>query len=106
MENFDLGSFTGGWFVGDFSPTLLPTEEFEVAVKSYAAGAHEQRHLHKIATELTVIVNGRVRMNGEEYGSGSIIRINPGEDTDFEALTDVTTVVVKTPCAKNDKYLI
>ncbi len=30
----------------------------------------------------------------------------PGESTDFEALTDVKTVVVKIPGVNNDKYLI
>ena len=29
---------------------------------------YEAKHFHKIATELTVIISGRVRMNGIEYG--------------------------------------
>jgi len=29
---------TGGWFVGDFSPTLLQTEAFEAACKRYQRG--------------------------------------------------------------------
>ncbi|HWJ91870.1 MAG TPA: hypothetical protein VNR87_12200 [Flavisolibacter sp.] len=106
MERFDLKDFTGGWFVGDFDPTIVKTDAFEVAVKSYPAGAKEKKHYHKIATELTLITNGRVKMNGNEFGSGSIIRIEPGEATDFEALTDVTTVVVKVPSAKNDKFIV
>lgn len=106
MEKFELKDFTGGWFVGDFAPTLHQTTDFEVAVKSYPAGSLEKRHLHKIATEFTLIVNGKVRMNGQEFGAGDIIRINPGEDTDFETLEDVTTVVVKVPSAKNDKYIV
>ena len=36
--------------------------------------------------------------------AGDIVLIEPGEDTDFEALTDVTTVVVKTPSVAGDKY--
>jgi len=106
MEKFELKDFTGGWFVGDFSPTLLQTDQFEVAVKSYTAGTLEKRHLHKVSTEFTLILNGNVRMNGQVFKHGDIIRINPGEDTDFEALSDVTTVVVKSPSVKNDKYLI
>jgi hypothetical protein len=106
MERFDLKDFTGGWFVGDFDPSLVKTDAFEVAVKSYPAGAKEKKHFHKIAIEFTLITNGQVRMNGNEFGSGSIIRIEPGEATDFEALTDVTTVVVKVPSAKNDKFIV
>ena len=43
-------------------------------------------------------------MNGVEYSSNDIIVIKPGESTDFKCITPVTTVVVKTPCVKNDKY--
>jgi hypothetical protein len=106
MERFELKDFTGGWFVGNFSPSLFETDKFEVAVKSYVAGSLEKRHLHKIATEFTLIVSGKVRMNDQQYEGGDIIKINPGEDTDFEALTDVTTVVVKIPSVKNDKYVL
>ena len=36
---------------------------------------------------------------------GDIVKINPGVSTNFEALTDVTTVVVKYPGTINDKYI-
>ncbi len=94
-----------GWFVGDFDPTLLRTDACEVAVKSYRAGDAEELHHHKIATEVTLILSGRVRMCGQEWGEGDIIVLAPGEATDFVALTDAVNVVVKTPGAKNDKYL-
>jgi mannose-6-phosphate isomerase-like protein (cupin superfamily) len=105
LERHPLGSFKLGWFVGDFTPTLLATKDVEVAVKNYPAGSHEAAHHHKIATELTVIVSGRARMSGEEIAAGEIVKIYPGQSTDFTALTDVTTVVVKMPCAVGDKYV-
>jgi len=105
LERFPLSSFTKGWFVGNFSPTLLPTEAVEVAVKEYRAGESESSHHHKVATEITVIVSGRVRMAGEEIGAGEIIRIAPGQSTDFTALSDAVTVVVKLPCVTGDKYV-
>lgn len=94
-----------GWFVGNFEPTLFKTDDVEVAVKEYKAGELEQLHYHKIAIEITVIVSGKVLMNGTEYNSGDIITIEPGESTDFQALTDCVTTVVKVPCVKGDKYL-
>jgi len=94
-----------GWFVGDFDPSLLRTEACEVAVKTYKAGDSEELHHHKVATEVTLILSGRVRMCGKEWGEGDIIVLEPGEATDFVALTDAVNVVVKTPGAKNDKYL-
>jgi len=94
-----------GWFVGDFNPSLLRTDACEVAVKSYKAGDSEELHHHKLATEVTLILSGRVRMCGKEWGEGDIVVLEPGEATDFVALTDAVNVVVKTPGAKNDKYL-
>ena len=105
MKKFQLDSMTKGWFVGNFSPTALQTNAVEVAVKFYKAGDREALHHHKIATELTLVLNGRVRMSGVEYGNGDIILIAPGESTDFMAITDVTTVVVKSPGVAGDKYL-
>jgi mannose-6-phosphate isomerase-like protein (cupin superfamily) len=104
LDRFPLSNFTKGWFVGNFEPTLAPSDAVEVAVKNYRAGEHEAAHHHKIATELTVVVSGRVRMSGEEIGPGEIVKIHPGQSTDFTALTDATTLVVKMPCARGDKY--
>ena len=65
----------------------------------------KQTHHHAIATELTVIVTGTARMAGREFGAGEIVVLEPGEASDFTALTDVTAVAVKLPGAKDDKYV-
>ncbi|MCK9283725.1 MAG: hypothetical protein M0P39_05520 [Rhodocyclaceae bacterium] len=105
MEIANLKDMVKGWFVGNFDPTLFRTNDVEVAIKRYTSESHEERHHHKIATEITAIVFGRVRMNGKEYRADDIVVIPPGEATDFEALEDTVTVVVKLPGANNDKYL-
>lgn len=104
LERHRLDDFTKGWFVGDFEPTLVPSSAVEVAVKQYRAGEHEEKHHHRVAEEVTVIVSGTVRMSGEEIGAGEIVRIPAGSATDFTAITDATTVVVKLPCVRGDKY--
>jgi len=106
MKLHKLSDMQGGWFAGHFDPTLVKTSDFEVAVKKYAAGAYEKKHFHKQATEFTVIINGSVKMNGVEYRDGDIIEIATNEATDFLALTDVVTVVLKTPSVANDKFLV
>lgn len=106
MEVFELEDMIGGWFIGNFEPSLFKTNDVEVGVKKYKQGMYEKTHFHKIATEFTLILEGKVKMSGVEYHSGQILIIKPGESTDFEAITDVITVVVKLPGANNDKYLI
>ncbi len=95
-----------GWIVGNFEPSLYKTNDFEVAVKKYKAGDKDEKHYHKVATEITVVVSGMVLMNGVTYNSGDIITIEPGEATDFEALSDSVTTVIKVPCVKDDKYIV
>lgn len=103
MKKFHINNMNNGWFVGDF-PSAFVTKDCEVALKKYKQGDAEARHVHKIATELTLIVRGRVLMNGVEYGEGDIVVMEPGEATDFKALTDATNIVVKVPSVTYDKY--
>lgn len=95
-----------GWFIGNFEPSLLKTNDVEVAVKKYYRGDYEGTHYHKLAREFTVIISGRVRMFDQEFSEGDIIVVDPGDVTDFTALTDTVNVVVKIPGANNDKYLV
>ena len=104
MKIANLDSMVKGWFVGNFSPTLYKTEDCEVAVKKYCSGDYEKAHFHKIATEITVVINGRVKMFDTVFRSGDIVIVEPGDITSFEALEDTDTVVVKIPGMKNDKY--
>jgi len=106
MRHDRLEGMIKGWFVGDFAPTALRSEHCEVAIKHYAAGDREGAHYHAVATELTAVVSGRVRMLGQEWGAGDILTIEPGEATDFTALTDCVTVVVKLPSAPDDKFVL
>ena len=105
MRTAKLNDMVKGWFVGNFEPSLYRTNDCEVAVKTYKAGDHEGTHYHKIATEITVVIEGTVRMNGIEYRAGDIIVMEPGETTDFLAVTDAVNTVVKLPGANNDKYV-
>ena len=106
MITENLNNMTKGWFIGNFNPSLFQTNDVEVAVKRYKAGDHEDAHFHKIATEYTVIIDGEVEMNGVRYGKDDIIVMEPGETTDFTAITDSVNVVVKIPGANNDKYTV
>ncbi len=104
LEKYNLEDMFKGWFIGNFEPSLFKTNDVEIGVKKYKAGDYENAHVHKIATEFTVIVSGEVEMNGVVYKENEIIKIVPDVVTNFKAITDVITVVVKLPGANNDKY--
>ena len=106
MTLHTLDDMVRGWFVGDFEPTAYRSSEVEVAIKHYMAGDAEERHVHKIATELTAVVSGSVRMDGRELHAGDILKLDPGEPCDFLALTEAIVVAVKLPAVAGDRYLV
>jgi len=95
MRLDNLTRYTNGWILGNFSPALFNNEEVEVAIKRYPQGSKEHRHFHAVAREFTIIVSGKVRMNGVEFFQDDVVVIEPGESTDFEAITDAVTTVIK-----------
>jgi hypothetical protein len=106
MEIARLSEMVGGWFVGDFTPSCLRTCDVEIACKRYKTGDTESTHVHKVATEITLVVSGRVLMNERSFIEGDIVILQPGEATNFQALEDTVTLVVKIPSVKGDKFLI
>ena len=104
MKKEHLDNMTKGWFVGGFSPTAFSTQDVEVGVKQYVQGDKEEAHYHKIAHEITLVLEGKIKICGQTLGPGEIIVIEPEEVSSFEALTDARLVVVKSPGALDDKY--
>ena len=93
-----------GWFVGHFDPSVYETNNAEVAVKKYIKGSCENWHFRKIAIEITVIVSGKVKMNGPVDKKSDIIVIKLGEGTDFNILENTITIVIIISGANNGKY--
>jgi len=106
MKKYKLENFTRGWIVGDFEPNILRSKDFEVMVRYYKAGDKEAKHVHKIADEITVIISGKFKMNGEILTAGDIVHLLPNDPTDFECLEDGANVVTKRPSVMGDKYLV
>lgn len=101
----NIENFIKGWIVGNFEPSIIKTDDIEVAIKKYKKGDFEKSHYHKLATEYTIIVDGHVKMNNKSYITNEIIEIKPYEQTNFEAISDTITVVIKTKSVTNDKYI-
>ena len=106
MKHERIENMKRGWFVGNFEPSLLKTNDVEVAVKVYKKGDYEEAHYHKAATEITVIISGRAKMFEKVWDAGDIVVAEPGDVTDFEAMENTVNVVVKIPGVNNDKYLV
>ena len=106
MKVFDIKDMKGGWFIGDFSPSVFKNPFFEVAHHTHEAGYVTPRHTHKIAQELTYIVKGKMNVSGKELCSGDMFIYEPNEVAEVVVLEDVDLIVVKWPSVPSDKYMV
>lgn len=101
----NVNEYTKGWLVGNFEPSLINSKDIEVGLKYYKKGDKESSHVHKIITEYTIVVSGKIKMNDEVYIEKDIVKILPNIPTNFESLEDSITLVIKTPSIPSDKHI-
>jgi quercetin dioxygenase-like cupin family protein len=105
MKTHQLKDFWRGWFIGNFEPSLLKTEQFEVGYLHHPKGEQWPDHYHKLGTEYNLLVKGRMTICGETINEGEIFVIDPLEVASPEFLEDCYIVCIKSPGPKGDKYL-
>lgn len=105
MELHKLEDFVKGWVIGDFLPSLYVNQYVEVGIKFFKKGSVEEAHKQLIATEITVVIEGKVRLGSRICESGDIILIPPNEVVDFESLTESKLVCIKFPSIPIDKVI-
>jgi len=105
MKKYSLENMKLGWFIGNFSPSVLKTESFEVGIKKFEKGQTEMSHHQILATEWTCVIQGRIRIGSIIFEENEIAEIPPLESADFEALENSILVVVKSPSSPLDKRI-
>lgn len=106
MDTYHLNDFTKGWFIGNFEPSILKTDQFEVGVQKHKKGDRPEKHYQKYATEYNVVIYGKLIANGKEINTGDIFVFHPKEVTDVVFLEDSEIVCVKTPSLGFDDKVI
>ena len=106
MEIYKLKNYTRGWIIGDITPAVLQTKAFEFCVKDYRAGDFEAAHVHKVATEISVVVTGSFKMNDTLLKASDVLVMEPNDAGQFSCLEDGSIAVVKIPSVRGDKYLV
>lgn len=104
MIKHNIKDFWRGWFIGNFEPSVLRTEQFEVGVLEHKKGEQWKAHYHAVGTEYNVLLTGSMIICGETVRQGEIFIIAPNEVADPVFLEDCTVLCVKTPSLPGDKY--
>lgn len=106
MQVDKVEDFFKGWIIGNFAPSLHVNSDFEVAIKFFKAGEAEAAHMQLIATEITVVIEGEIRLGDAFFTRGDVITIPPHEVADFVSITDSSLVCIKFPSLPNDKVVV
>ena len=104
MSLFNMDSMKNGWFIGDFAPSVLKTNKFEVGYHTHKKNDETQNHYHKESTEINVIVRGKMIVNKKELKKGDIFVFEPYVVSEAEFLEDTELIVVRDSSKPNDKY--
>jgi len=105
MNIYKYEDMKGGWFIGDFYPSAYKTTSCEVCLKYHKKDEVWERHIHEHLTEINLIINGKMIIQGTKLRENDIFVLNRGEIADPVFITDCVLVVVKIPGVKGDKKL-
>ena len=106
MKIIELSKMHRGWMIGDFQPSILKTDLFEVGYLLHKKGENWPKHYHSVATEYNLLVRGSMKVCGTKINPGQIFIIEPNEIADPIFYEDCEVICVKTPSLPRDKYEI
>jgi dTDP-glucose pyrophosphorylase/mannose-6-phosphate isomerase-like protein (cupin superfamily) len=103
---WNLCDFTRGWFIGDFLPSILRTQEYEVALLTHPKNEKWDYHYHKEAEEINFLVEGEMTVNNRMIREGEVFRIPRNQLTCPHFLKDCKVLCIKVPSVVGDKYSV
>jgi mannose-6-phosphate isomerase-like protein (cupin superfamily) len=83
---------------------MFKSEKAEVCYKIHEAGEFIQPHYHKVATEINVLLEGEMEVNGEKILPNDIFLLEPNEIVYATPIKTSKLIVVKIPSIVGDKY--
>jgi quercetin dioxygenase-like cupin family protein len=116
MKTDNLKNFVRGWIVGNFTPSLFQTENFEIAVLTHIKDEEWPRHYHSVADEYNCLIEGKLEVtlydtnlevkSTQTFVSGDIFVIEKGEVIKPRFLEDCKVLTIKIPSVIGDKYVV
>ncbi len=98
-----ITEFVEGWLLGNFEPSLFRTETIEIAIKRFNAGEEHYCHFQGRATELTVVIEGKIELGGVTLERDEYLRLEPREHGTLKVWENSTVLSVKFPSIPGDK---
>lgn len=101
-----ISKFKGGWYIGNFTPSLYINKNFEVCLKTHHKKEKIAVHYHKRATEINLVIKGRMFVNQKLLKKGDIFILKKKEIVHAKCIsTTAQIIVIKFPSNSRDKFL-
>jgi quercetin dioxygenase-like cupin family protein len=104
VKNNKLDNMTRGWLIGNFEPSILKTDTFEVGYLKHPKGELWPPHVHKEVNEYNILIKGKMIINNEIIEQGEIFIIPKNMLTSAKFLEDCEILCIKVPSNTKDKY--
>jgi quercetin dioxygenase-like cupin family protein len=99
-----IDAMTRGWIIGDFTPSILKTSQFEIGYLSHKKDEIWPAHVHNQADEYNILINGAMKLNNEILSQGDIFIIKKGMLAKAYFIEDCNIICIKCPSKPSDKY--
>jgi dTDP-glucose pyrophosphorylase/mannose-6-phosphate isomerase-like protein (cupin superfamily) len=103
---WDIDQFIRGWFIGDFTPSIVRTNLFEIAMLTHKKDERWDYHYHMVADETNVLIKGSMKINNKIIKTGDIFVIGKNQVTCPQFDEDCNVLCIKVPSVIGDKYCL
>jgi dTDP-glucose pyrophosphorylase len=103
---YECNDFVRGWFMGDFTPSICKTKEFEIGYLHHKKNERWDYHYHKESTEYNILIKGEMLINNIIMKENDLFVIQKNQIACPQFLQDCRVLCIKIPHVKNDKYCI
>jgi quercetin dioxygenase-like cupin family protein len=106
MIKHNISEFWRGWFIGNFDPSILKTDQFEVGLLTHTKGEKWPTHYHAQHTEYNLLIKGKMVICNEVINEGEIFILEPYEVADPDFVEDCLILCIKHPSVPGDKITV
>jgi len=100
-----LQHMTRGWLIGNFEPSILKTEQFEVGYLKHKKNEFWAPHIHNQIIEYNILIHGLMTINNEIIHAGDVFVIPTNMLTHAKFLEDCEVLCIKLPSVPSDKLI-
>lgn len=101
-----LSDFKRGWLIGDFTPSLIRTKDFEIGILTHKTGEKWPYHIHQFQDEFNYLITGHMSVNDLEYFSGDNFLLERCHLAVPLFFSDCKLICIKFPSIPADKKIM